>query len=870
MGNNYFAFTTEFLKNGKRDNVMEGMDQVVRKIVWRIGVSIPLPTACEAVALPFELIPHIFLNLPRTRKATKLMKTHPASTIAAAAHKDGDANDHPAHAAEGPTYEHVNSFEDDGSDCELETERDAGELTADAPISTNTDAADVDSARVADSTGSGATAPPAPAPPTASPPASSCRSGPAPRRTPGAGPTPVDNVPGPEGAWNNRPGTNSPRTGTGQSAMVAPRSGANVRFVAPSSEQLALLVRNRDQGIVTPVAEMDAMVNVVRAPIQSWLYTYTDDATRFISEEKAVAAAMTTRLPTMVHQEAMATLVCCRRDVPSGCFAWGFHSSSAGTTLASVGLSLPVRTANGKLQPTTFYFEPERASSGFWVDIPEFPFTSEAARTDFHQTIAAVAPSWVFGGFHQYKPTATSAGAVTSRYRLLFLGSEVPTGLLTPSGRHVDGFKYQGRAMRCYAKTSAPHYQRLEWLDLDVVAATIASEHGFRASKKQRPNPEPANPTTPLPWTTITTKRTLDNDRPPRPFASATMYSVLQERVQITFTPHQVWKDQRPVAYNDMTIKLQSPANEAPPSATSGYIDRVVIHDGRSKRVAQSLDQLLAEFAELDAKHTEMATTQAASAHRVATDEPSFDLAALVRSADVDGVNAALAANPIDFGYQLHLIAEDESSTVLEDLVRQRVLHRALRARFGGRLAFHRLFESVYGVAPTLEMLHCTFESIDPERELTYTTADPGATKTKALWARQHESAVALAELLLAAFFPSLYASDVAMGLVSGAPIVHIPTFNGSPCLASSSIAAVFSKMAGPAGQFLDDNFADITAARPLASISNQAYSAWLSWSDNVDTLADPTTGLQLMAGDRPDTWLLRVLDGSPVSAPRG
>ena len=32
---------------------------------WRVGASIPLPTACEAVALPFELTPQNHQSVPR-------------------------------------------------------------------------------------------------------------------------------------------------------------------------------------------------------------------------------------------------------------------------------------------------------------------------------------------------------------------------------------------------------------------------------------------------------------------------------------------------------------------------------------------------------------------------------------------------------------------------------------------------------------------------------------------------------------------------------------------------------------------------------------------------------------------------------------
>ena len=34
------------------------------KVIWRIWVLIPVPPACKAGALPFELIPHHLMELP--------------------------------------------------------------------------------------------------------------------------------------------------------------------------------------------------------------------------------------------------------------------------------------------------------------------------------------------------------------------------------------------------------------------------------------------------------------------------------------------------------------------------------------------------------------------------------------------------------------------------------------------------------------------------------------------------------------------------------------------------------------------------------------------------------------------------------------
>ncbi len=688
-----------------------------------------------------------------------------------------------------------------------------------------------------------------------------------PGRAPRAGPQPVLDVPEPEGAWSTASAANRPRATNQQPATAKTRLPA-VRFVEPSTEHLELLIRNKNAGTFTPVAQMDAMVNTMRAPAQSWMYMYTDEDTRFVSEEKAMATAMNATYPTRAHEEAIATLVCCRRDSASGCFVWGFHSASASVTLANTPLALPVRLAGGSLQPKTFYFEQKRASSGFWLDIPEFPFHADDARDRFHKAIAVVAPSWIFGAYHQCKPTAASAGAVTSRYRLLFLEQDTPVGLANEKGRLYDGVKYQGRLLRWYPKTSNAHFQRLAWLDLDDAAAESldsAMPGGPSQSKRRRTNQAPA--AAPQPWHIVPLSKRHHGDQasPPRPFATETIYAALRTHVKISFNHKAVWKDQQPVNYNEMLIELNDPAPEAERPNAAEHVDRVIVHQGKSKRVYQTFDELLAEFAVLEAEHQAVTAAQAAEAKLVVSDPPSFHLQEMITEGEIDGINAALAKCPADFGFQLRDLATREDPSDLEDLVRQRVLHRMLRARYGGWAPFHELFATSYGTYPTPEALRTAFDGMDHTKSLVY-PALPVAGDSS-LWARDHECAAALVELLLAALYPTLYASDVAMGLISECPIARFPVFLGAPGLAASSITAVYSSLDEVVRHGLDDILADVTANSTF--LRESVYATTQTWTDHLATLTHPVTGRQLMAGDTRGTSTLRALDGSPVGTPR-
>ena len=423
-------------------------------------------------------------------------------------------------------------------------------------------------------------------------------------KTPPSTPKPAEVPPPVDPVWVRDHGAGKTKTTSVPSTV--PTSQPVIGFLAPTAAQMAKLLEYHAAGTLLPVAEMNAMVNLHQAPVTAWAYVYTGAQTRSISEEKALAAAIGLRLKSVEQQRAMAALVRVHRDTTNDRFAFGFHLAGAPATLAGAAIAFPVKIQNGKPKPQTFYFELPRPTSGYHIDIPDFAMPDAVGLDCVLQDLKCVAPSLVFGQFHSGRLTPSSHGSYSSRYRLFFLDDDVPEGLTTSSGRLVDGIRVAGRTIRWYGKDSKPHYQRVEWLDLDVI--TNPKRPGVSNPKRQK-----TADVGPAPWTVVKGKRMHDGDLPKLPFSTGNIYSVLRDRVEVTFMAKtKCGVGNKTVAYGDMHVKAHDLTDDGLKPDPQANLHRILVHQGRSTRVEVSFDQLLAEFQALDEASAAMEVQTAA------------------------------------------------------------------------------------------------------------------------------------------------------------------------------------------------------------------------------------------------------------------
>jgi hypothetical protein len=264
------------------------------------------------------------------------------------------------------------------------------------------------------------------------------------------------------------------------------------------------------------------------------------------------------------------------------------------------------------------------------------------------------------------------------------------------------------------------------------------------------------------------------------------MFEALEERVGVI-------PDEHTLRFGDYTIPMILPKVEVvdgqPQYPTSGnFVCGTKIHKGKPKRVELSLEAILAELRDLDSQATIASKNLPAQVKAAATNN-SFSLAQLVNDGQVDELCSHLEQSPIEFGLQLHQLFEKDRAC-FEYFIRQRLLHRWLRATYGGDKTFAQLFSKMAGDNMTRDHVHSIFKSQELFQNLE--TIDTNIDGDEfSLHRGDLEEVLAVAEVLLAVHAPMYYKCDAAILASTKYPVTALASHLGSRCLSSVSLSAI-------------------------------------------------------------------------------
>ncbi|RHZ11623.1 hypothetical protein DYB31_015040 [Aphanomyces astaci] len=394
-----------------------------------------------------------------------------------------------------------------------------------------------------------------------------------------------------------------------------------------------------------------------------------------------------------------------------------------------------------------------------------------------------------------YTSVSATTGLAGSRYRIHFLGSEIPSTMLI-DGRMVEEFIFRGRCLRVYGRGWFPRDKRLARLDLDYIAA------GTTPAKPSIPPPSPSTPSQPAPakrqktttkdpnaWTDVRRKTPPASPAPyrahthGRPWTSPNAFAALHERWNVGHAVHRVNHD---VSFESIIPELYHSDNDHVHPTTDEYVTCPKPTKGKVSHVEVPLDDLLAELQFLGANSS--AAAQHHESHVAdAVRGSEFDLATMVNSGRVDPICTMLARHPEDFGVQLHRLFTADRPT-FELLIRQRLLHHAT---WGGSESFDKLYTKSFGHKMTRESVVELFRALQHSDTLAPIVSETEDGDELTLSRLDLELVLALAEVLTAAHIPLYFASDAAVMVSTGYNIEIIPAHRRMRSLSAPTMLAV-------------------------------------------------------------------------------
>ena len=600
--------------------------------------------------------------------------------------------------------------------------------------------------------------------------------------------------------------------------------------------------------------------------VVGWLYMETGASTRSIDVSGAIHSLLTdNEQPALL--EGLVNIIKCERDLQKGMIRWGFATSSSLRDMRGVSLRLRLRRKDRGYTYGSFAMIEPHVLDGFYMDIPDGLRSRNEERRLF-ELLSRLEPRFLWGSYLDVSPTTRCAG---TRYRLYFLGSSVPA-TMTRDGRMVEELVFLGRRLRVYGEGWYFKDKYLARLDLDHLGRSYGT-----TTVPPVPTPVPTvprKPATPAPTAKKSRPAPVDADGfeparsrksrrgsagAPRPasspetgenrvWSSANAFAVLAEHWELAHAVHRVQH-----GAGTITTIIPEPrrASGTPTLATSGeYVACLPVSGGTPKRVDVSLDAIIAEISELDAKASSQLLHTAAEADAAAS-RTHFDLPKLVRTSRVDTLASNLERYPVDFGLQLHaLYASDRPTFVL--YVRQRLLHRWLRATWGGARSFDKLYTAAFGKKPSQGHVAELFaglefrSGLEPQAYVNdlgdEITTDRVAT----------EMVLAVAEVMLAAFAPIFFSSDAALVGAMRNSFGVIASHQGSRCLSSASLAyLLFGTQLGLAVQdrITDLYDGDADMARALSDAQHLYDVERFDYEDRDQVMLHPSEP-RLVAGD--------------------
>ncbi|KAF0702258.1 hypothetical protein As57867_007779, partial [Aphanomyces stellatus] len=215
----------------------------------------------------------------------------------------------------------------------------------------------------------------------------------------------------------------------------------------PSMDELQPLIQKHAEGTLAFYDTMPIQKHCQRE-IVGWLHMDTGNHTKAINEDAAMASLLRDN-QSIVNSETLVDVVKCEKDPQNRMLRWGIASDKALRQLQGATLKLRIQ-ASGKGKGTTlvpFQLGLPHALEGFYMDIPVGLQGVLEERLLF-DTMHRLEPRFLWG---MYTSVSATTGMSGSRYRLYFLGPEIPSTMLQ-DGRMVEELIFRGRCLRVYGR----------------------------------------------------------------------------------------------------------------------------------------------------------------------------------------------------------------------------------------------------------------------------------------------------------------------------------------------------------------------------------------------------------------------------------
>jgi hypothetical protein len=531
--------------------------------------------------------------------------------------------------------------------------------------------------------------------------------------------------------------------------------------------------------------------------VVGWLHMATGNHTKDINEDAAMASLLHDN-QSLVNGDTLVDVIKCEKDPQNRMLRWGIASETAIRQLQGTTLKLRVTNTSGKIKTTSlmsFQLTLPHALDGFYMDIPAGlqGFFEEQL---LFESLQRLEPRFLWG---MYTSVSATTGLAGSRYRIHFLGSEIPSTMLL-DGRMVEEFIFRGRCVRVYGRGWFFRDKRLARLDLDAISATkapvVPSTPPPPSTTAPQATPAKRQKTTtkdPNAWTDVRRKTPSANPAPyrvhthGRSWTSPNAFAALHERWNVGHAVHHANHDG--VTFESIIPELHTIDTDPVYTTTDEYVTCPKPTKGKVSHVEVPVDDLLSEMQALEAKSTEAILhhgTQVEEAVR----SSAFNLATMVDSGRVDSICSMMGRHPEDFGIQLHTLFATDRPT-FELLIRQRLLHRWLRATWGGSQTFDQLYTKSFGHKMTRYSIVELFRALQHSDYLAPIVTETEDGDELSLSRFDLELVLALAEVLVAVHSPLYFGSDAAIMVSTGCTMEIIPTHRGMRSLTAPTMLSV-------------------------------------------------------------------------------
>lgn len=593
-----------------------------------------------------------------------------------------------------------------------------------------------------------------------------------------------------------------------RAARAQATSKSDVGPHRPSMVELQEILHKHKQGILT----YEDLVPVLKhsdRDVVGWLHMETGHHTKTIDVASAIASLLVDN-PQPQLVAILPDVIKCERDLSNSMIRWGIASESALQALTGKPFRLRVGRLGSKGSSTafeSFTMMTPHVLDGFFLELPSGLQGRSEERLMFN-ILARLEPRFLWGS---YTCVSKTTGLYDARYRLHFTGPTCPTTLLR-EGRMVEEIVFQGRRLRAYGKGYFFKDKHLARLDLDA----LGRSYGLYGASQTPPPPsttrnqppqssqaaKKARTTSPgaVPWTEMRPKRTPRTPKtaktpapapvanPNRPRSSTNIFELLNDCVDLTTVVTDVTHDT--TTFKTITPSVHPASGDHPRVTTGEYTTFSEINQGTKGLAEMSLDAILAALTDLNTKAS-LAPVHLQAEVAVAVTSSRFNLASLVSAGRVDALCSNLQGYPVDFGVQLHRLFVDDRAT-FDYYVRQRLLHRWLRAAHGGERSFDALYTATFGSAMSAASVDALFASpafsAGLEPMTTYTEMGDAVELS---W-MELEMAMAVYEVLLAVHAPLIFLSDVALAASTSTTVDIIASHRGSRCLSTATLSTLW------------------------------------------------------------------------------